>query len=92
MHTVGQNPEVRRRTLNDPLATAGVQQLRSILEQLDRLLVAEGLDEAARQRVKTGLTTGSLGTDEDLARRREQQTLAAGLAQPVTWEGLDQRP
>ncbi|MFC7791397.1 hypothetical protein [Streptomyces cinereoruber] len=89
---LGQNPEVHRKALHDPMVAAGVHQLRTVLDQLDRLLVAEGLDEDARQRVKSGLAAGSLGTDADLARQREQETLAAGFAQPVTWEGLDPRP
>ncbi|MFJ7489695.1 hypothetical protein ACIQZB_00290 [Streptomyces sp. NPDC097727] len=74
------NPQAQQAALHDPEFAADVARLRTVLDQLDAALDAEGLDSEARRRVGARLVGGCLLTDKGRAEQRERERLMRSLS------------
>lgn len=73
------NPEAQHAVLHDAEYAAEVHRLRTVLGNLDTVLVDEGLPADIRQRVLARLVADCLGTDEANARMRSRAQLVMDM-------------
>ncbi|KPI33281.1 hypothetical protein OV450_1369 [Actinobacteria bacterium OV450] len=77
------DPAQARAAMHDPLFAASLHQLGGMLDRLDALLGDEGLDEAARERVKARLVADSLPRTADIDRLRDLAAATVTIPLPA---------